>query len=140
MNAADLLGVWRLKSWIQEYDDGRRQHPFGMTPEGLLIYAIGGYMSGTIQAGDRKKLSGGQWTSPPEESAAAFTSFLGYAGRFTVEGSDVVHHIEVTSFPNWKGVDQCRHATLEDGELRLIGRIEAGTSEARTVTLLWQRA
>lgn len=141
MNAEDLLGVWKLISWVQEYDDGRSQHLFGERPEGLLIYSVGGYMSGTMQAGGRKNLSKGQWTSPPEEAAAAYVTFLGYAGRFTIDGNDVIHHIEVSSFPNWAGVDQRRHASLDDGVLRLVtGRIEAGTSESRTATLTWRRA
>ena len=36
-----------------------------------------------------------------EEKAGAVESFVAYAGRYTIHGDQVVHHVEVSLFPNW---------------------------------------
>ncbi len=139
MDAGSLVGVWDLQSWIQRYDDGRVQRPFGERPVGQLVYTAGGQMSGVIAAPDRPSLTQGQWTSPPEEAAAAYATFLAYAGLFTIEGDTVIHHVRISSFPNWVGASQRRRASLDHGLLTLSGRVEAETVNARTVELAWRR-
>jgi Lipocalin-like domain len=140
MDVGQLVGVWALRSWRQQYDDGRVTMPFGETPTGMLIYTADGRMSGMIAEGERSRLSGGQWTSPAAERAAAYGSFMAYGGRFVVDGDDIVHHVEISLFPNWVGAEQRRTARLRDDRLlELAGRVEEGTDQARTIMLTWQR-
>ena len=75
--------------------------------------------------------------------AGAYAETLAYSGSFDVEGDvegdTVVHRVEVSIFPNWVGLDQRRRLSLDGDRLVESGRIEEGTSEARTVELTFQR-
>jgi hypothetical protein len=139
VSARDLIGGWELQSWGQSFDDGRLQHPFGEQPTGQLIYTASGHMSGLVAASTRVNLTQGQWTSPPAEAAAAYSTFLAYGGTYEVVDDEVIHHIKVSLFPDWAGVHQRRRARLENDVLNLIGRVEEGTTNARTVVLVWRR-
>ena len=54
-----------------------------------------------------------------EERAAAFSTYLSYCGTYEVEGGVVVHHIEMSLFPNWVGGEQRRLFEPSDGKLVL---------------------
>jgi hypothetical protein len=38
--------------------------------------------------------------------------FVAYAGRYSFHGDRVVHHVELSLFPNWVGSDQERWVEL----------------------------
>jgi hypothetical protein len=138
--AQEIVGVWRLVEWVQRYDDGRSARPLGSGAYGTLIYTVGGQMSGVVAAGDRSPFAGGkQWDAPEAERAAAYSSFLAYAGTYTVDGGWVVHHVRTSLFPNWVGRDMRRSAELTANRLTLTGRIEDGTPQARTITMVFER-
>ena len=135
-----LVGVWKLVVWVQDYDDGRVVRPFGGSPGGQLMYSPGGHMSGVISAGDRPDFAGGaQWDAPESERAHAYSTFLAYAGTFTVDGDTVIHHVETSLFPNWVGREQRRLVDLSGDRLTLTGRLEDGTPEARTIRMSFER-
>jgi hypothetical protein len=140
MLADDLVGVWAVVSWTQEYDDGRTVQPMGANPFGRLAYTASGHVSAIITAEGRENFAAGaQWRGSEAERAAAYDSCISYAGTYVVEGTTVVHNVEVSLFPNWVGSKQRRTATLTANELQLVGRIEEGTADARTVQLSWTR-
>jgi hypothetical protein len=136
----DLIGVWSLVAWVQDYDDGRLVRPFGGSPAGTLMYTPGGHMSGVIASGDRPDFAGdAQWQASETERARAYSSFLAYAGTYTVDGDVVIHHVLTSLFPNWVGRDQRRVAEPSGDRLTLTGRLEEGTPEARTVRMSFER-
>jgi Lipocalin-like domain len=136
----DLVGVWGVVSWTQEYDDGRTIQPMGASPVGRLTYTASGHVSAIITADDRENFAGSaQWHGSEGERAAAYDSCMAYAGTYVVDGTTVVHNVEVSLFPNWVGSKQRRTAMLTANELQLVGRIEEGTADARTVRLSWTR-
>lgn len=136
----DLVGVWKLVAWVQDYDDGRVVQPFGGGPCGRLMYSPGGHMSGVIAAGDRSEFAGNaQWQASESERAQAYSSFLAYAGTYTVEGDVVTHHVVTSLFPNWVGRAQRRAAEVSGSRLMLTGRLEEATPEARTVRMSFER-
>lgn len=140
MKAEDLAGTWSLETWTQEFDDGRVAHPMGEFPIGQLTYTPSGRMCGIISARGRGNFATEtQWQASTEERASAYDSFLAYAGDYSVEGSDVVHRVEISLYPNWVGTEQRRAVTMRGNELQLTGRIDEGTAEARTVRLSWTR-
>jgi hypothetical protein len=47
--------------------------------------------------------------APPTLRAAAASGFVTYAGSYTVDGEDVIHHVEVSLLPNYVGNDERRH-------------------------------
>lgn len=64
------------------------------------------------------------------ERAAAFSTFIAYAGTYDVDGDDVVHHVTVSLFPNWVGTAQRRTAqligdvlVLRTAPLEVLGRV-----------------
>lgn len=140
LKSADLLGRWSLLSWRQVYDDGRATYPMGQELHGFVQYGDQ-HMACMIAKRLRPPFTtGGQWSASGEEKAAAYESFMAYCGTYEVSGDTVSHHVESSLFPNWEGGVQKRRARLANGQLQLTARLEEGTPEARTATLLWQRA
>jgi hypothetical protein len=145
LDQALLRGRWQVTSWRQEYDDGRVTYPLGRELEGFLQYDADGRMACMIARADRARFAtGGQWNAADTEKAAAYSSFLAYGGRYTVEGDVVTHHVELSLFPNWKGGEQRRRVSLQDTAqgpvLDIVARLEEGTPEARSAILSWRRA
>lgn len=113
--AADLVGTWRLLSWVSEGDDGVI-YPMGEAPEGILVYTPDGTMITTIGAPGRSPIEGGDMQAGPvDDRLAAMSSFVAYSGPFHVEGDDVVHDVSMSLFPNWVGSAQRRHVRLDAG-------------------------
>jgi hypothetical protein len=139
-----LLGRWNIISWEQRYDDGRVTHPLGTALEGFIQYDANGQMICMIGRIDRPNFStGGQWNASNDEKAAAYSSYLAYAGRYSVNGESVTHHVDLSLFPNWKNGDQKRRVELIPGaagdKLNIVARLEEGTAEARSAVLAWKR-
>ena len=104
-----LVGTWRLVSVTTSSTDGATNDAvFGSSPTGLLTYTADGRMSAVISYGGRKPLSADRTRAPVSERADAFASFLAYAGRYSVAGNTVTHHVEVASFQNWVNTDLVR--------------------------------
>ncbi len=45
--------------------------------------------------------------------------FVAYAGRYSFRGDRVIHHVELSLFPNWVGTDQQRWVELAGDRLTL---------------------
>ena len=141
MIPADLIGRWNIVSWLQLYDDGRRQAPLGESLDGFIRYLEDGDMICMIARADLADFtSGGQWNASEAERAGAYSAMLAYAGTFRVEGDTVTHSVRQSLFPNWRGGEQKRSVRLEGDTLFIEARLEAGTPEARTAQLKWRRA
>jgi hypothetical protein len=81
-------------------------------------------------------LSGGT----PEERLAAMDSYSSYCGTYEVKGNKVIHHIELSLFPNWSGVDQERFFEFSsEDRLTLSTRPMAAGGEELTLHANWQR-
>lgn len=141
-NTHALLGRWYIVSWEQRYEDGRVQLPMGDKLEGFIDYSAEGYMACMISRADRANFSkGGQWNAPDDEKAGAYNSMLAYGGRYRLDGETIVHMVDFSLFPNWKGGEQKRELEFQkDGTIALLARLEQGTSEARVARLVWRRA
>jgi hypothetical protein len=145
MDKTLLIGRWKIVSWEQRYDDGRVTRPLGAALEGFIQYDVDGRMMCMMGRADRAGfVTGGQWNASNDEKAGAYSSFMAYAGSYTVDGDLVTHHVDLSLFPNWKGGDQRRHAQLRrdpSGDtLEIAARLEEGSTEARTAVLAWKRA
>jgi hypothetical protein len=57
-----------------------------------------------------------------------------------VHQDTVVHHIEVSLFPNWKGVDQVRRFAFDGDRLTLSTAPMVVAGVERTAHLVWERA
>jgi len=119
--AEDLLvGTWRVLAVEHTADDGGVGRPFGDRPQGLILYTPERYMSAILMRPDRPPFAAGDVLGGTEaEKAAAFGSSSAFGGRWEIVGDEIVHHLEVTTFPNWVGTDQPRRFDLTDTHLTL---------------------
>jgi hypothetical protein len=136
-----LVGTWRLVSASASTADGRPiAAPFGSTPTGLMTYTAEGRMTAMISHAGRRPLSNDRISSPASERAEAFATFFAYAGRYSVSGQQVIHHVEISSVQNWVNTDMVRLVKF-DGEritLRTPPLSVGGTTQ--TTDLVWERA
>ncbi|MGW6905705.1 lipocalin-like domain-containing protein [Streptomyces sp. NPDC054940] len=123
VRADDLIGVWRLVSFEELDDTGATSRgPLGAEPSGRLIYTRDGHVSVNMMRG----------------ADPGPVPYMGYAGTWRLNGSQVVHRIEVTPRPDWINTEQTREATLENDHLTLHARTLIGGAERRRV-LVWRR-
>jgi hypothetical protein len=138
-----LVGSWRLERWQIAYPaTGRTSTPFGDDAEGLIVYAPDGYMSVVLRRRARiAERSASETALSEQEKAACFSSYMHYAGRWHIDGSDVVHEIEHALHPDLTGTQQRRHVELRGDVLLLTGDEcydAAGSVRAHRVS--WRRA
>lgn len=141
IEASDLVGTWRLESWTIGYSDrDELTTPFGEDPEGLLLYTDDGWMSASVSRAGRELFPAD--ASPRElddgQKARAFGSYFHYAGRYRVDGGDVIHSVGQSLNPNFVGSEQLRHAELDGHTLVLSGKDQAG-AVTRYHSLVWHR-
>jgi hypothetical protein len=150
----DLVGAWDLTGWFMDLGEDRL-HPFGPEASGSLIYTGTGRVSVALMEPNRPplddhltagrlraRLASGEadpFTDDQRPWEADFfwaaSGYMAYSGRFSLEGDEVVHHIDQSLYPEWIGTDMVRRFTLDDDDLVLSG--EAG---GLTQHLRWRRA
>jgi hypothetical protein len=109
-----LVGAWRLVSWENQAADGQVTYPMGADALGYVLYSGDGRFSVTISRADRAGFTAGDLLGgTTQEKARAMESFVGYAGRYSFHGDRVIHHVELSLFPNWVGTDQERWVELD---------------------------
>ena len=114
-----LYGAWRLVSWTRELvETGERFEMFGKAPRGFLSYGRDGRMSVIIVRENRPKpMDPAKLTD--QERVEMFKSTIAYAGTFTVEGSRVVHHVDIAWNESWTGTTQVRNVHINGRTLTL---------------------
>ncbi|HLZ22883.1 MAG TPA: lipocalin-like domain-containing protein [Ktedonobacterales bacterium] len=134
-------GTWRLVSFESRAEDGTVSYPFGPDARGYIIYGADGYMAVVLQPAERRQFAKNDYQGGTlEERAAAGEHFISYAGRFeVVPGDTVVHHVEVSFFPNWIGTAQQRLFHFQGNQLMLSTRPMQVAGRIVTSQLIWER-
>ncbi len=139
-DAKSVVGTWKLISaWSSTEDGTKNEAPFGSSPSGVLTYGGDGRMTVLIANGERKPLSADRVAAPEKERAEAFSTFLSYAGRYSVADGKVIHHVEISSFPNWVGTDLVRTVSLDGDRITLTTPPVSVGGKMRTTALVWER-
>jgi hypothetical protein len=141
VNTADkLVGTWKLVAASSTTAAGERSEtPYGPNPVGFLTYGDG-RVTALISYGGRKPLSvAGGSAAPVEEQAEAFKTFLAYAGRYTLNGDKVTHHIEISSIQNYVDKDLVRSVKFQGDQIILVAPPTRVNGKMQTVELIWQR-
>ncbi|MHC4560690.1 MAG: lipocalin-like domain-containing protein [Planctomycetota bacterium] len=140
MNQDLFAGTWKLISFELRSSDGQVTYPFGEEPVGYIIYNQDGFMSVAFMASERKEFaSNDPQKGTVEEKGSAMDTFFSYCGRYEVQCDKIVHHIEVSLFPNWMGMKQERLYRFEGGRLTLsTPPFQVGGAE-QTAHLIWER-
>jgi hypothetical protein len=116
---AAIAGVWRLVAWHLVAPDGTTVDAFGPHPKGLLTYTSDGFMSVVISRAGRPTLPDDPAARSSDEKAAAFDGAHAYAGSYTLGHGEIIHHVRVSTIPNYEGVDQHRRLVLDGDTLVL---------------------
>jgi hypothetical protein len=141
MPANAFVGAWRLLSFETSTSSGEVSYPLGRDAVGLLLYGQEGCMAVSVMRGDRANFKSADiWgAASPEEKLAAFDSYSSYCGRYKVKHDKIIHHVELSLFPNWSGVGQERYFEFAGDRLTLrtpptmVGGVE------QTAIAIWQR-
>jgi hypothetical protein len=65
--------------------------------------------------------------------------FVAYAGRYSFHGDRVIHHVELSLFPNWVGSDQERWVELAGDRLTLSASPLLLAGKLQVPRLVWER-
>jgi hypothetical protein len=104
------------------------------------MYNDDGYMFVAIMAPHRLRFAADDLLSATkEEEALAEETYLSYCGRYDFLGDTVVHHVEMSLFPNWIGGDQERLVDLRGERLTLSTRALLLRGIQQTAHLIWER-
>jgi len=130
-SAKDLVGAWTPVA----------VEAFGANPKGFLIFDTNGRFSLQLLRADLKKVAAGKRDmGTPEENKEIVGGSISYYGTYSLNGSDLVLHIEACTFPNWTGTDQKRtNVTITGDELKYTNPAPSVGPGTPTV-LTWKRA
>jgi hypothetical protein len=104
---------------------------------GLLTYTADGRVSALISYDGRRSLSPGGGSL--QEQADAFKTFLAYAGRYTLSGDKVIHHVEISSIQNYVDKDLVRTVKFQGDQIVLVTPPTRVNGKIQTLELIWQR-
>ena len=119
--AKELEGMWTLVSVMLE-EDGKKTDMYGANPQGQAIFAPNGRFSIMFIRSDIPKFaSRNREAGTAEENKAAVQGGIAYFGTYSVSETDkvITYHLEGSTFPNWRDVDQKRLFKLSGDELTL---------------------
>lgn len=140
-----LVGTWELVEWTFTVDDSRPTRPWGGNPVGRLMYTEDGRMSASLMSVGRPSAPTRTLSAAPIDiRAAAAAGYLSYTGAYSMDGDDVLHHIELSLMPNWVGQTERRHiewAPSENGSELVLSTPPTRTDGGRTAVnrLRWRR-
>ena len=138
-----LHGTWRLVSWNVEQSDGELvSSPLGPDPLGWIMYHPDGRMCVALMRPDCPRFASNNLReATAEEIKSGFEGFIGYCGFYEVDEREhlVVHHLELSSFPNLVGTEQKRHFEFAGGRLILTTPHLTLFDETQIHRLVWQR-
>lgn len=138
---AQLVGHWNLLSFTEQREDGSWFDALGAGARGCISYWDCGRMQVLIGAPGRPRLRGAWAAIADRDKAQCLDRMVAYAGRFSLQGERVLHHVEVCWIPNWEGRALIRLASFP-APGRLLLRTEAA-SDGRPRPMqevLWQRS
>jgi len=129
-----LTGTWIHVISEVTSPDGKKLHPFGETPNGILIFAPTGHFAQIHIASEVPKFaSANRLKGTPEEYTAVSQKSLSIFGTYTVdeEKRTVTFKITASTFPNMAGEVQVRTIdTLTADEFKNTAVVAGGRGSA----------
>ena len=135
-----FVGTWRLVSFEFRTMAGQVNYPYGKDAIGYVIYSQDGYVAFTVMSANRPQFASADIAAgSSEEKAAAVDTYFSYCGTYKVRGDRVIHHLEVSLFPNWIGGDQERIFEFKDNRLILRTPPLPWGGREQTGMVTWER-
>jgi hypothetical protein len=136
-----FIGTWKLVSHQLKTLDNQIDYPFGRDAIGYLMYNNDGYMSVAIMTANRPLFKSEDIKAgTPDEKISIADTHVSYCGQYEVQDNKVIHHVKVSSFPNWTDTSQERIFKFEGNRLILSVSdpvLIAGKQQVGLVT--WER-
>jgi Lipocalin-like domain len=138
-----FIGTWKLVSWKIEQADGEvTDSPLGSNPLGWIMYQPGGRVCVALMRPDRPKFASNNLVeATPEEIKAGFEGYMGYCGSYEVNERErfIIHHLELSWFPNWVETDQKRYFEFTGNRLTLKTPPVTFLGAAQVHRVVWER-
>jgi hypothetical protein len=134
----NLIGTWSLVALTSE-QDGKSTEPYGPNPKGIQILGGDGRFVIVITNPHLPKFaSGKRIEGTAEENKAVVQGSIAYFGTYTASEADKTWtvSIEGSIFPNWIGLSQVRHYSINGDELIITNEKASSGSPVRVV---WRR-
>jgi len=132
-----LAGNWRLVSF-ENFDEHGAARPNAFT-SGRIMYDAAGQMAAQLMQSNRKPLN---TPSTEVERAAAYSGYLSYFGRYSIDpaAKTVTHHVEGSTNPNWVSTptNLVRSYAFSTDGTRLMLSVKNAAGRV-TGTLTWER-
>ena len=113
--ARQLVGTWKLTSWMVQIVGGELIEPYGPNPNGRLVMTPEGHWSVIVTGANRKA------GITPDEKAALMDTMLAYFGTYAIDGDRITVDVEMSSNEIYVGPlqRQTRFFTLDGDKLVL---------------------
>jgi hypothetical protein len=134
-----LIGTWKLLSWDEYASDGTVTHPLGVDAVGYLAYTAEGYVFVQMMRSGRGHFSAGDALGVTVREISQTLGFAAYGGTYEIRDDVVVHHVELSPFPNWPDGELIRRVECDGDRLILTtpSRVVDGGSQFSRLT--WER-
>jgi hypothetical protein len=140
LSVDQVVGTWRLVTASALSGNIRNDAPFGPAPSGLITYTSDGRVMAIICHSGRKPLvTGDRISASTDERAEAFATSFSYAGRYSVLGNKISHHVEIASVQNWVNTDLVRLVRIDENKIILTTPPISVGGEIRITELVWER-
>ena len=140
---AQFIGTWKLMSWkIEQADSEVTDSPLGPNPLGWIMYQPCGRMCVALMRPDRRKFaSNNLMEATQEEIKIGFEGYMSYCGSYEINERErfIIHHLQLSWFPNWVETDQKRYFEFTGSRLTLTSPPVTLVGAAQVHRLIWER-
>jgi len=98
--ATQLIGTWKLTSWVTQVIGEDSREPYGPNPKGRLVITPEGHWIVIITAANR------QSPKTTDEKAALLDSMLAYSGKYRIDGNKITTRVDMSSNEIYTGANQ----------------------------------
>jgi hypothetical protein len=136
--AKQIVGTWKLLTWVTSTEGGEKIEPFGSTPKGRLVLTDKGHWLIIATHANRSQ------AKTSDEKAALLDSMLAYSGKYTINGDKITTRVDMTWNEVFSGAlqTQTRIFSIEGDKLTIrTGLIPSAIRPGQRAdsVLTWQR-
>jgi Lipocalin-like domain len=135
------LGSWVLLSIeTQDMETNEKNNLLGAHPYGYLTYGADCRMYAILTKESR--VAPAQLVATDQESVGLYRGLISYAGTYSIDGSNISHHIQASWNQAWTGTTQVQQFNVDGSTLFLrTGPTKSPlTGKQSSTVLIWTRA
>jgi hypothetical protein len=135
------LGSWVLLSIeTQDMETNEKNNFLGAHPYGYLSYGADCRMHAILTKESR--VAPAQLVATDQESIGLYRGLISYAGTYSIDGSNILHHIQASWNQAWTGTTQVQQFNVDGSTLFLrTGPTKSPlTGKQSSTVFIWTRA